>query len=78
MKTGRYVNIQDQTGWVRDTRTNALINTNVDQMEKQKEIKRKRREQTIRAKTIEEDINNLKSDMSEIKDLLRTMVGKNG
>ena len=78
MKTSRYVNIQDQTGWVRDTRTNALINTNVDQIEKQKEIKRKRREQAIRAKTIEEDINNLKSDMSEIKDLLRTMVGKNG
>jgi|TARA_B110000285_G_C14767303_1_gene442363 hypothetical protein len=78
MKTHRYVKIENETGWVRDTMTNAIINTNVAQMERAKDVKAQRRANAIKAKNVEIDINNLKSDISEIKDMLRNMVGKNG
>mgnify|MGYP001385502437 FL=1 len=78
MKTNRYVKIENETGWVRDTMTNAIINTNVAQMERAKDVKAQRRANAIKAKNVEIDINNLKSDISEIKDMLRNMVGKNG
>lgn len=78
MKTDRYVKVENETGWVRDTYTNALINTNTSHIEKAREAKVKRRQQLIKQKRMDNDINNLKSDISEIKELLKVLAGKNG
>ncbi len=78
MKTDRYVKVDNETGWVRDKYTNALINTNSSHIEKAREAKAKRKQQIINQKRMDEDINNLKSDISEIKDLLKVLAGKNG
>mgnify|MGYP004386659841 CR=1 FL=1 len=78
MKTDRYVKVENETGWVWDRYTNALINTNSAHIEKAREAKVKRQQQLIKQKRMDEDINNLKSDISEIKDLLKVLAGKNG
>lgn len=78
MKTDRYIKVENETGWMRDTYTNALINTNSAHIEKAREAKVKRQQQLIKQKRMDEDINNLKSDISEIKDLLKVLAGKNG
>tara|TARA_B110000444_G_C18468634_1_gene423623 strand:- start:103 stop:342 length:240 start_codon:yes stop_codon:yes gene_type:complete len=78
MKTDRYIKVENETGWMRDTYTNALINTNTAHIDKAREMKEKRKQQLLNQKRMDEDINNLKSDISEIKDLLKVLAGKNG
>lgn len=78
MKTDRYIKVENETGWMRDTHTNALINTNTAHIDKAREMKEKRKQQLLNQKRMDEDINNLKSDISEIKDLLKVLAGKNG
>ena len=78
MKTDRYIKVENETGWMRDTYTNALINTNTAHIDKAREAKAKRKQQIIKQRRMDEDINNLKSDISEIKDLLKVLAGKNG
>jgi len=70
-KFGRFVDIEGHPGWMRDMRSNAIIRQSSEEGEKARMAKRKK-------KQMESDINNLKKDMSEIKNLLQALVEKNG
>lgn len=56
----------DLEGFVRDTASNAVINTNVERMN----LYKQQREERMKVQQVIQDVETLKHDISEIKDLL--------
>jgi hypothetical protein len=69
METPRIVKIENEDTLVRDTKTNAVLNTDMTALQ-QYRAKRDRDRQMI------DDVENLKKDMSEIKELLQQLVNR--
>jgi hypothetical protein len=67
----RYVKT-DTENFIRDRKTAAVLNTDRDSLL----IYKKERERILRADSIVEDVNSLKKEFSEIKDLLLQLVNK--
>ena len=67
----RYVKT-DAENFIRDRRTAAVLNTDRDSLL----VYKKERERILRADSIVEDVNSLKKEFSEIKDLLLQLVNK--
>lgn len=65
-----YQKIKDHSDLVRDTRSNAIINTNADIYYAAKARKRKLKKDNL-------EIISLKNEISEIKHLLKTIINKN-
>lgn len=65
----RYIDVENAPGWKRDKFTNAVVNVNEDEINKARMAKRGRQSQR-------DEINSLKQDVGEIKDLLKTLIGK--
>ena len=72
-----YVKVRGYNGLVRDTRTNAVINKdkNAYNIAKKRAEEAQRQRDEIRGATRE--INNLKCEMHEIKDMLKTLLDRN-
>ena len=72
-----YIKVQGYNGLVRDTRTNAVINKdkNAYNIAKRRADEAQRQRDEIRGATRE--INNLKCEMHEIKDMLKTLLDRN-
>ena len=72
-----YIKVQGYNGLVRDTRTNAVINKdkNAYNIAKRRAEEAQRQRDEIRGATRE--INNLKCEMHEIKNMLKTLLDKN-
>jgi hypothetical protein len=67
MTDPRYHKIENHPDLIRDTKTNAVINKNSDVVQ----IARARK---LKAMQQEQDINDLKNEMAEIKNLLHTLI----
>ena len=63
MMKSRYVKVDGHTGFVRDTRTNSVLNMNTNSMQQAIELKLKRKKE-------KEEFESLKQDVKEIKNLL--------
>ena len=76
-KMSDYVKVQGHASLVRDTRTNAVINKdkNAYNIAKRRAEEAQRQRDEIRGATRE--INNLKCEMHEIKDMLKTLLDRN-
>ena len=72
-----YIKVQGHASLVRDTRTNAVINKdkNAYSIAKRRAEEAQRQRDEIRGATRE--INNLKCEMHEIKDMLKTLLDRN-
>ena len=72
-----FIKVQGYNGLVRDTRTNAVINKdkNAYTIAKRRAEEAQRQRDEIRGATRE--INNLKCEMHEIKDMLKTLLDRN-
>ena len=72
-----YIKVQGYNSLVRDTRTNAVINKdkNAYNIAKRRADEAQRQRDEIRGATRE--INNLKCEMHEIKDMLKTLLDRN-
>ena len=72
-----YIKVQGYNGLVRDTRTNAIVNRdkNAYSIAKRRAEEAQRQRDEIRGATRE--INNIKCEMHEIKDMLKTLLDKN-
>ena len=79
MHNARYLKVEGHAGLVRDTRTGAILNTNKTEYEnylRQKEAVEKR---TLESKQISqhtEEINNIKTELSEIKQMLLLLLDR--
>ena len=72
-----YIKVQGYSGLVRDTRSNAIVNkdNNAYNIAKRRAEEAQRQRDEIRGATRE--INNLKCEMHEIKDMLKTLLDRN-
>ena len=72
-----YVKVQGYGSLVRDTRTHAIVNKdkNAYSIAKRRAEEAQRQRDEIRGATRE--INNIKCEMHEIKDMLKTLLDKN-
>jgi|TARA_Y100000114_G_C11611454_1_gene255315 hypothetical protein len=72
-----FIKVEGNDNLVRDRNTNQIINTN--ESEYQQYIARRKRKKVEKEKalSVEEDLANLKSEMSEIKSLLKELVNGN-
>ena len=72
-----YIKVQGYNSLVRDTRSNAIVNKdkNAYNIAKRRADEAQRQRDEIRGATRE--INNLKCEMHEIKDMLKTLLDKN-
>ena len=72
-----YIKVQGYNGLVRDTRSNAIVNKdkNAYTIAKRRAEEAQRQRDEIRGATRE--INNLKCEMHEIKDMLKTLLDRN-
>ena len=72
-----YIKVQGYSSLVRDTNTNAIINKDKSayNLAKRRAEEAQRQRDEIRGATRE--INNLKCEMHEIKDMLKTLLDRN-
>lgn len=74
MKPPFYCNVEGHPNLVRDERSNAILNTNLNEYENYKQLKSIKESEQNRIENIETDLNDLKSDISEIKNLLKNLL----
>lgn len=69
-----HVKVENYNNLVRDIRSNAIINTDKDAYERYKSLKKSKSMEKLRIDQIESDLSNLKNDIGEIKDLLKSLL----
>jgi len=65
----KYMKVKDQPGLVRDLNSGAILNINTEEIERARERKKLRKEK-------EQEFEDLKNEVSEIKELLLKLVEK--
>lgn len=65
--------VQGYPGLVRNTESNMILNVDFEKIERAREAKRLRKLQKEKDADLENKINSLEKDMSEIKELLKTL-----
>ena len=71
-----YIKVESDTSLARDMNTNAIINKNKSEYDKFMNISRKKYEEKIKFNELKSDVDLLKTDISEIKSLLKQIVGQ--
>lgn len=71
-----YLKVKDDPGYVRDSVNNGLLNVDNSGLRAYKKQKQARLNQTKTINDLTVDVNQLKQDMSEIKDLLVKILDK--
>ena len=71
-----YIPVEDHPDLVRDTTSHAIINRNVDAYEQAKKRAAAAQAQRDEIRDTNREINHLKSEMHEIKNLLKELVNR--
>ena len=69
-----FVPVEGNSDLVRDSRTNQIINTNNTEYEQYLARRKKRKLEKEKSLSVEQDLASLKSEMNEIKSLLKELV----
>ena len=72
-----YIPVEGNSDLVRDPNTDQIINTNENAYQQYIIHRQKRRSEKEKALTVEQDLANLKSELVEIKSLLKELVNGN-
>ena len=72
-----YIPVEGNSDLVRDPDTNQIINTNTTAYEQYINRRKQRKLEKEKSLTVESDLASLKSEMSEIKSLLKELVNGN-
>ena len=70
----KHVQVQGHTNLVRDKRTGAILNTNRNEIVRARKIKDIKNKETEVIQNLSQDVDVLKKDMKEIKELLISLV----
>ena len=70
----RFLKVEGHTSLVRDTNTNAIVNTNVSEYQIYMNRVKSREEQGDQIRNAVKEINTLKTELREIKNLLKEIV----
>ena len=74
----KYLKVKNENDLVRDNHSGAIINRNVNEFEAYKKRKLKMQENQDKVRDACREINNLKQELYEIKDLIKKLVSKDG
>lgn len=77
MESDFYIKVEGHNNLVRDTRSNAIINTDKRGYENYKNLKKVKSTDKMRIDQIESDLSSLKDDICEIKTLLQNLLKNN-
>ena len=66
--------VEGKDGWFRDPDSNAIVNANTSDYDKYMATYNKRQKEISEKKALQNDVSELKSEMSDIKSLLLTLV----
>jgi formiminotetrahydrofolate cyclodeaminase len=72
----RHTKIEGHPDLIRDVKTNAILNNNKSEYEKYIIASRVKKVEKTKVEKIEEELDTLKEDITEIKDLLKTVLSK--
>ena len=70
-----FIKVEGKDDLARDNYSKAIVNTNINAYEKAVRRAREAQEQRDEIRTATREINNIKSEMHEIKSLLQQLVG---
>ena len=68
--------VEGKDGWFRDPDSNAIVNAKTSDYDKYMATYNKRQKEISEKKALQNDVSELKSEISEIKALLKTLANK--
>ena len=68
--------VEGHSSLVKDLSTGAILNTNKEEIQRAREMKKRVIAKREKEKAMQEDIADLKKEFSELKDLIKTMIEK--
>ena len=71
-----YKKVEGSSSLYKNLATGTVINTNEDELAQARKRKQLRLERKNKSKEMEEEIAGLKSELTELKDLIKELVGK--
>lgn len=71
-----YLKVDSDTSLVRDVRSNAIVNQNQTEFDKFMKLSESKYKEKMEMKKLKDDVNTMKSDLEEIKELLQSIVKK--
>ena len=74
----KYQKVDGVESLFRDPNNGAILNVNVDEIKKAKQLKIERKKKALEFEGVQEDVELMKKDMADIKGLLQRLVEKNG
>lgn len=74
----KYQKVKGVESLFRDPNNGAILNVNVDEIRKAKQLKIERKKKALEFEAVQEDVETMKKDMADIKGLLQRLVEKNG
>ena len=69
-----YVKVKDNEHLIRNTNSNCIVNTNKSEYEEYITRRKLKKSEKNKVENLERDISTLRNEISEIKDLLRSLV----
>jgi short-subunit dehydrogenase len=72
----KYVPVKGHSGLVRDTESNALINTSATEIEQARERKRLKLQKKQEEENLKRKVEMIENDVAEIKCLLKNLINK--
>jgi polyhydroxyalkanoate synthesis regulator phasin len=69
-----YIKVKNQPSLVRDPHTNSIINTNMAEYNEYVARRKSKSSETQRVENLESDVSEIKDDLNEIKSLLKMLV----
>jgi len=69
-----YLKVEGYTHLVRDQNTNSIVNTNMSEYQEYFFRRNAKSEENQKVQNLEKDLTNMKEDLDEIKNLLRSLV----
>ena len=71
-----YLKVESDTSLVRDVNSNAIVNQNQTEFDKFMKLSETKYKEKMEMKKLKDDVNTMKSDLEEIKELLQSIVKK--
>lgn len=69
----KFSKVEGYSSLIRDNSTNAILNTNMNDYQNYKNLKKSRESEGQKLQNLEDDMNRMKSDIDEIKNLLMVL-----
>jgi flagellar biosynthesis component FlhA len=71
-----YLKVEGHNNLLRDPHTNSIINTNMTEYQQYLARRNVKNDENQKLQNLEEDMSNMKSDLNEIKSLLRSLINE--